>query len=269
MALYKDTCRIVQKEVPTKEFYRFEGAKTCSKLKLGRPNHCGYIYVSNSQDHHMYFTMKRLKQMLGRAYLQETGEELTNQSVRLEKNQPVIKHLVLYSGALEPLFSYQLVCSGAMEQLMKENCIRNDQPKNGKRYVERVDRRVYGGGYGLGDEWKDLFNYLTYFQAGTRITRNDLWDIIREMRKTGKLTHKDHIKGIINDKERYAFAINAHLLDDYNKYNIINALDRILEKGLVLPDSSLATDPRRVTREVVEEYERGREKTLELLGRRY
>ena len=32
MALYRDTCSILLREIPTKEFYRFEGAKTCSRF---------------------------------------------------------------------------------------------------------------------------------------------------------------------------------------------------------------------------------------------
>ena len=161
------------------------------------------------------------------------------------------------------------LCSDSFDRLIRDNCIRNDQPKYGKKYVERVDRRVYGGGYGLGDEWKDLLTYLTLFTAQTKISRNDLMNILIQMRKTGKLTNKDHLKFLVGDKSRYNYEVNPYLLSDFNKYNIANALEEILEKDLVLPDSQLKTSPKKTIREVMDEYERGREKTLELLGKRY
>ena len=269
MSLYRDTSIELGKEIQTKEFYRFEGAKTCSKLNSSNQNDSGYIYISKSQDHHMYFTMRRLKQALNALYIEETGESLTNGSIRSNETYPVIRDLVLYGSSISPLYSYRLITPSSFERLIKENCIRNDQPKNGKKYVERVDKRVYGGGYGLADEWKNLLLYITFFTAQTRISKNDLYDLIIKMRQTGKLTSKDHLQDIIANHDRYTYEVNPYLESDFNKYNIANALEEIEEKGLVLPTSSLAETPRKVVREVMDEYERGREKTLELIGKRY
>ena len=73
MALYKEISLAISGEELTKEIYRFQGAKTVSRLDLLNPCKKGYIYYSNSIDHHIYFTMKRLKQMMNTLIQQEMG----------------------------------------------------------------------------------------------------------------------------------------------------------------------------------------------------
>ena len=271
MALYRDVCEELARDGYTKEVYRFQGAKTCSKIEIGqkKPKDKGYIYVSGSMDHHMYFTMKRLKQMINKVLLEETGERFSARNIQSTEMYSTIRNLILYSDGLQPLYSYRLVCSDVLDSLMKNYCVRNDQKESGKRYIERVDRRVYGGGYGLGDEWKELLDYLTFFTASTTITRKDLLELVANMRRSGKINKKDNLSFLTEALRRYQFDVNPNALSDFNKYNIANALESIVEKEMVLPDSDLAISPRKVIKSVVEDYERGREKTLELLGRRY
>ena len=213
----------------------------------------------------MYFVMKRLKQLLKGVLYQEEGINLTSSAIRSNDIYPRIKGLVINSELIDPLYSYRLICSRSFDRLLKENSVRNTRPKEDLRKVERVDRRAYGGGYGLPEEWKELLRYLTFFTASTKITRNDLLVILCQMRKTGKMTYKDNISFIAKNISRYNYEINPYMLSDFNKYNIINALETILENGLVNEDSTLRLFPKTTTREVVDDFERGKEKTLELL----
>ena len=63
--------------------------------------------------------------------------------------------------------------------------------------------------------------------------------------------------------------MNPNIISDFNKYDIINALEMILEKGLIPAGSPLEESPKQVIKEVVEDYEVGRQKTLELLRKKY
>ncbi len=268
MALYQDTWEQLKINEPTKEFYRFEGARTCSKLDLASEHKAGYIYISKSLDHHMYFTMKRLKQMINRSLLESEGTPFISRSLQDDVVYPRIKNLIINGDNIDSLYSHRLICPESFSLLLKDNCVCNRNLKNGKRMIERADRRVYGGGYGIADEWKDLLFYLTYFTATTRISRRDILDIIIRMKITGKMTNKNHLNDLVNDTSRYQFKMNPHILSDFNKYDIINALEVILEKGLVRDGSNLSDNPRKVMRELVEEYERGREASIKVLEKK-
>ena len=268
MALYRATSKILIGSIDTKEFYRFEGAKSLSRFKLERGNKGDYIYISNSLDHHMYFAIRRIKQLIDQKLYETDKERFAARTVRDEEVYSAIKKLVLYGDLEDTLYSKRIICAGSYNSLIRENCIRNDQPKHGKRHVERVDRRVYGGGYGVADEWKDLLRYLTFFTATTRLNREDIMHIISEMKRTGKITSKDHMRSITNDYERYQYRVNPNILNDFNKYDILNALEVILEKGLVMPTSELSKDPKQATRRIIDEYEIGREITIKTLEKK-
>ena len=175
---------------------------------------------------------------------------------------------MINASCLNNLHSYRIHCSRGLDNLVKQNCVYNDKKRSDKRYVERVDRRVYGGGYGLADEWKELLIYLTFFTAHKRITREDILEFITNMKTTGKMNRKENISFLSENDDKYIYEMNPHILGDFNKYNIMNALEEILEKGLVNPHSQLYEQPEETIKKVVETYERGREKTLELLEKK-
>lgn len=263
MSLYRDISDKISSSETTKEFYRFQGAKTASRIDTGDE----YIYFSKSIDHHMYFTIKRLKQLLSKL-LQEQDTVFNLRTLRSTEEYQTIKNLVLNGDKITDLYSYRLICSKSIEGLLRENCIYpNCKPKNGK-YIERADRRVYGGGYGVAEEWRELMSYLTYFTAEQKITKADLLEIIKRMRTTGSMNRKDNIAFLLKNPDNYIYRINEEMLSDFNKYNIIDVLERILEKGLALPESELRTAPDKTVRKIVDAYEKDREKTLVLLGKR-
>ena len=268
MALYKEISTAISSEELTKEIYRFQGAKTLSRLDLSNPSSKGYIYYSNSIDHHMYFTVKRLKQMVNEASQKELGIVLNSHNLRGEDTYQRIKKLVINSPCFNNIHSYRIRCSRGLDDLVRQNCVYNENKRSDKHYVERVDRRVYGGGYGLADEWKELLVYLTFFTAYRRITREDILNLMTNMKTTGRMNRKDNISFLLKTDEMYTYEINPHILGDFNKYNIMNALEEIIERGLVNPHSELCEQPHETMKTVIENYERGREKTLKLLEKK-
>lgn len=269
MALYRNTCIELSKESYTKELYRFQGAKTCSRLEIGKPNAKKYIYVSASLDHHMYFTMKRLKQLIDQLLQETNGTRLNGKALQETESYNLVKKLVLYQEGLDGLTSYRLITPKSFDRLVRGHCVRSDQKVAGKHYVEKVDRRVCGGGFGFGEEWKDLLNYVTLFSATAKISRKDILEIISNMRKSGKMNQKDNLRFLLGDPNRYRYEMNPNIISDFNKYDIINVLEIILEKGLIPAGSPLEESPKQVIKEVVEDYEVGRQKTLELLRKKY
>lgn len=268
MALYQDVWVQLKESEPSIEFYRFEGAKTCSKLDLSSGNHDEYVYISKSLDHHMYFTIRRLKQMINSSLLESDNIPFVSRTLRDDTVYPKVKNLIINGDSIDSLYSYRLICPRSFGLLLKDNCFNNSNLKDGKRVIERADRRVYGGGYGLSLEWRDLLTYLTYFTASTRINRRDILDIIIKMKTSGKMTYKNHLADIVTDIDRYQFKMNPHIMSDFNKYNIINALDNILEKGLIRDGSLFSENPRKVIRDLVNEYESGREKSFKILEKK-
>jgi hypothetical protein len=267
MAIYKDICHDIKKDDLAREVYRFEGARTRSSFAINEDISGDYIYFSKSLDHHKYFTVKRIRQMINRLLLDEYGIPLSNATLHDDYHK--IKHLVLYNENIKDLHSYRLVCASPFEELIRDNYQYNHDKKSGNRGIERVDRRVYGGGYGVSDEWKKLMVYLTMFTASHKITRNDLLELIRNMKVTNRISRKNNIDFMFSGtNDIYSYDINELLFSDFNKYNIINTLEAILDNGLALPDSELSKHPTKTIKSVVNEYEKGRVKTLELLGKR-
>ena len=268
MAIYRDVCEVLNRDGYTKEVYRFQGAKTKSKFSVCDEVSRDYIYFSTSLEHHEYFTVKRLKQMLNEQLMHEYGIIFSNKTLHGTYTYPAIKNFVLNSDSIKSLYSFRLITCRAFDGLIKDNYQYNMSKQKNSRCIERVDRRVYGGGYGVADEWKQLMVYLTYFSAQHKISREELLELIRNMAMSGKISNKNNIEFILGADSKYMYEINPHMESVFNKYNIINTLEAILEKGLFEQTSELARNPHRTIREVVDEYEKGREKTLELLGKR-
>ena len=54
-----------------------------------------------------------------------------------------------------------------------------------------------------------------------------------------------------------------------NKYEIMETLEKIYDDGSYSPDSSLAKNPSKTIKKIVEDYERGKEKVLTLMDKHY
>ena len=273
MNLYDEVIIEIKKENLFKELYRFQGTnsfeyfdiKTAKFIDTSKDN---YIYISNSLDHHKYFALKRIRQLLNKVILQEKGLRISSKDLRDNNNYSTIKKLIFNSDKLQNMYSIRLICDNNIIKLMKENSFSQNEKNIGKT-LERVDRRVYGGGFGVADEWKNLIMCLTYFNGYQRIDRNSIISLLSNMRKTGKVNSKENIEFILNSYDYYSFELSPKLESNFTKYEIMNSIEQILKNGTYSQESELANNPTKTIKKVVEDYERGKEKILTLLDKYY
>lgn len=253
-----------------KEFYRFQGHNSfeCYDIRNNRFNNDShYVYVSNSKDHHYYFTVKRIKQLINTIVLNGTDYQITKKQITNNENYKNIKKIIFNSDKVRNLNSISLVCDQVYYALLKENCI-NSYQKTKDSGIERVDRKVFGGGYGVTDAWLDLFNDLTYFSSHLKISTIDVLNLLKKMKNKGIQTSPQLIQDILETKQRN-YIISPNLYDDFHKYTIMNDLERICQNGLYLEGSSFYTHPSKTIKEVLNSYKRKREKILTKIDRQY
>ncbi len=265
MALYNEVAREIERENYAKTLYRFQGGNSFSCFSndgdLINETNGGYIYFSTSLDHHKYFTMKRMKQILNRQVLQETSYRIRNYDLRNIDSFNKIRELVINSETLCQLESFKLVYDASFLSLIKDNCCyQKDKPNSSM--IERVDRRVYGGGYGITDEWTDLLRYLTFFVSSLKISKTDIVEVLNHIRKNGKTNQKENLSFLLGDATRYNFRLSEGIMNDFTKYDIMNALEMIVQKQLCLPTSDLAKQPTKTIKEVVDNYQKCKRKII-------
>ncbi len=273
MSLYDEVITSVKEERITTDFYRFQGANSFDYFDIKNSTFLNdsrnsYVYLSHSIDHHKYFTLKRIRQLLNSMVLQEEGLQVSCKYLRDNNSYSNIQHLILNSDKLQSLYSVRLICDRNAIMLMKENSFYQYEKDKG-RPIERVDRKVYGGGFGVAAEWTTLLECLTYFNGYHRIDKNSIITLLSNMRKTGKVTCKDNISFIFSNPAYYRFELSPKLESDFTKYDIMESLEQICENGTYSPTSSLGENPSKTIKQVVEDYEQGREKVLTLLDKHY
>lgn len=273
MSLYSEIIYDLIKKDFIKELYRFQGSYSYDYYNTKTssfnitPND-SYVYLSGSLDHHKYFSIKRIKQLINRDVLSDTPYRISNKDLSNIETYSIIKKLVLKSEKLVDLYSVRLITNSYAISLMKSNSFLQNRKIKGKP-IERVDIKVFGGGYGISEEWKDLLINLTYFDGYQKIDKKAIINLITKMKTTGKLDNKDNFDFILGNSKSYSYKLSPRLESELTKYKIMDSLDRILEKGTYSKASELGENPKETIRKVVEEYERGKEKVLTILDGRY
>ena len=273
MTLYRHAIYELNHDNIVKEMYRFQGANSYEHFNIRTSRYNtdteeSFLYFSKSIDHHEYFTIKRIRQLLNKVLEEESEYRVTTKDLINQDSFTSIKNIVINTPKLEDLYSIKLVVNRNIDQLLKENSFKQEE-KRKVGSVEKVDRRVYGGGYGLTKEWKELLYYLTYFTSFHTIDRKDIVKLLTNMRRTGRINRKDNIDFLVKDPENYKFNLSEPIQSDFTKYQIINCLEEILEKGTFSEESELGINPNKTIRTVVDDYERGKEKVLTLFDSYY
>jgi hypothetical protein len=195
--------------------------------------------------------------------LEDEGLQLSARELNNPDSYRQIKNLVIHTDKLVDLYSVKLVTDKNLSTLIKDNCVYPGE-KRKEKMIERVDRRVYGGGYGLAAEWKELLTYMTFFSAYKRIDRNAILELIQNMRKTSRINRKENISFLLSKSFGYNFELNPSLESDFTKYKIMDLLERIIENELYSQESELGKNPILTTKKIIEEYGKKKEKILTL-----
>ncbi len=254
-----------------KELYRFQGHNSfeCYDIRNNRFNNnkSHYVYFSSSKNHHYYFTIKRLRQLINAIVLNDTHYKITRKGLENPQSFHAIQNMIFNSDKIKDLNSISLVCDQVYYALIKENCI-DTRKKIQDSGIERVDRKVFGGGYGITGPWLDLFNDLTYFSSHTRITTLDVLECLDKLKQKGIQTNPLLIKDILERKQRH-YIISENLYNDFHKYSIMNDLERIYQENLYVSGSSFMTNPTKTIKKVLTTYQTNRNQILHNLDKKY
>lgn len=246
------------------EFYRFQGHMSFEHFNI-RTNRFEvkderYVYVSRTPTHHCYFTVKRIRQLINTSILNNTPYQISRSQLKDPKSFSRIKSLIINSEKIRQLTSISLVCERSFYTLLEDNCIYN-MHKTFQSGIERVDRRVHGGGYGVTGAWLHLFNDLVFFSSSTRFNAQDVIKLLESIRNGSGQTNPKLIEEILRRKPR-AYSISKNLYDDFHKYRIMEDLDRIEQERLVLPGSELSKRPEATKKKVLQLYQNTRSQIL-------
>ncbi len=148
------------------KFYRYEGPGSYVHFSFSKnrilANRNLYVYFSTNMKHHFYYTEKRLKQMIDKEMFYELKYSLSKKNVmNTEKFQEIIKKIE-NSPIEEKPMSIEFVLSPLIKQLLVNNYVRNSRKEHGTYFIERVDNRRYGGGYGFFGDWLNIFHEFIY-----------------------------------------------------------------------------------------------------------
>lgn len=247
----------------TDTLYRFQGGNSYPSFSIigddVKIDSSKYTYFSKNYDHHRYFVAKRLKQLIGKIVFEEKGVSITAFRLANHDFYRKIQREIIESPKVNGLESIEFVIDKNFMDLIEENFEYNHAKTKGSRIIERVDRRVYGGGYGIGEEWLRLFNSLTILYSKKVITKNDLLFMLNTI-KCGRKSKLDSVS-FLGDGIRNVI-INEEIYSSFTKYTIMQELEEILDKGLYKPNSELGKNSKVIVKKITEDYSRLRDKTL-------
>ncbi len=273
MSLYREVVTKLRTEDFTTELFRFQGANSIGYYDIETHTFTetpkdNYVYISASPEHHKYFAVRRIKQLINDEILDDTPYFISKKDLRDRKAYSTIKRLVLNSDKLKDIYSVRFITDRSIIGLFKENSFGQSKKIEGKP-IERVDKKTYSGGYGISEDWKDLLLCLTYFDGYQRIDRKSIVQLIATMKASGKIDSKENITAILTNPGAVAYSLSPKVEANFTKYDIMNGLERILEKGTYSPTSELGKHPKETIKKVVESYETGKEKVLIMLENQY
>jgi len=251
--------------------YRFQGGKSfeCFDIKNNRfvAEQLGkYAYFSGNKYHHLYFSVRRIRQLINNIILKETNFSLCAKQLYNTDKYKYICKMIENSDKLESIYSIKLLADKNFVNLMKENSFRSDRKPNSD-CIERVDRRVYSGGYGIKNEWLELLELTTFFTSYYKMSTDRILDVVNNMRKSGKINSIYNLISLLD--ESYNIKINSMIFNDFIKYEIVNLLEQIIENGLCNENSELYKSPTIVIKNTVNGFLNTREKTLKLVDENF
>ena len=247
------------------KFYRYEGPGTFRNYNFEGQEILevldNYIYFSKTIKHHDYYVQKRIRQLI--------EKDILYQLINNEKFQEIVSKTETFPREVK-MCSIEFTTSPIVKKLFAKNWVFNTNKKERLPYIERVDITKSGGGYGLSKDWLCVFNVLTYIYAHYCINKNDILDFLYAFRRNF-LTPDFLINptAFLNGSQNRSIKINKKLHSNLSKYDLMNALQNIIEKELYFPNSFIANDPDAKIKEIIQNYVHERECILELMDTMY
>lgn len=248
--------------------YRFQGGNSYPSFnirgdscKVDQANH--YTYFSKSINHHGYFVSKRLRQIVGKIILEEKGLVLSNYNLQNNDFYKKVKKQIMLQK-INNLESLRFLVDSEFIELIEQNYEYNDGKTKGIKIIERVDRRVYGGGYGIGSEWLNLLNLLTILYAKKEITRDNVIVMLSAVR-SGYASKIDSVKFLSSNPNQVI--INKAIYSDFTKFKIMQSLEQIVDKGLYKKDSEFGNKPTVMIKKITTGYIKLRDESLRELDK--
>ncbi len=244
-------------------YYRFQGGNSkemynVTRQTFGISDFDKYVYLSASLKHHQYFTGKRVRQVLSAISSEELGLIVSKNNMRDNEQYRSFKNLILHSPNLGSLKSLKLYTIPYLAEMLQFNSRFQSSSKCKPYTVERVDRRVFNGGYGLCKEWLELFDKLTLCCSVKKITREDMIFFLQNLRY--KLEAKENAINLKHEGTS-KLIISENIADPFFKYQIIEAFEKLIDKGLII-DGDMLESSAEVGKQLVKSYLQEREKLL-------
>ncbi len=241
------------------KFYRFEGTNSYSHFDFSSQNFLkgatNYTYFSKTFKHHQFYTAKRLRQLINNELLKGTKLSLKKSNIVIPEQFQAILQKVERTPIDERQVSIEFVVSPLFMKLIRNNAIRHIEKHEGEHFIEKVDLKQSGGGYGFCEEWLELFDFFTYFYAHQRITRTDLINFLYAYRNNFiHHTFRNSVVPFLAYPERRIIEGSLHIASSFDKYELMDILERILLKKLYFPDSFLAEQQENGIKQIVVEY---------------
>ncbi len=94
-------------------------------------------------------------------------------------------------------------------------------------------------------------------------------DYVYALKRNAGTSFKVNVTRFLLDATRKSFKINASLYNDFMKYDLMNALQNIVEKELYFPESYMGEKPLEFVKKIIQTYTLERENMLELIEYTY
>lgn len=256
-------------------YYRIEQGRFKNTCEYNRDfayfneNNDGYIYISKSQKHHMYFTSKRIKDIIVRSILGSSG----NLNPLVILNSKSFKHIVKLIENYEyqeQLISIEFNTSPIFKEILKNNVVHNmHKQKDDGDKIEAVDLTRYHGGYGLTKEYLRIFQIMSYFSCYQRITKENLIEYLFYLREYYISGNSSNNLAFLTKENNRNCRINHTLYEEFTKYELLECIEAIIDKKIYFPSSSFALCPIEFEKKILNQYEKERKKLLQLSEEAY
>ncbi|MBQ8681978.1 MAG: hypothetical protein IJ509_03605 [Bacilli bacterium] len=251
------------------KFYRFEGLNSypyfCFQNEQYLTNIIKYIYFSKNEKHHMYYVTKKLRQLISKEILKDMDLQFNKKVLLDSRTFAEIERYIENYSFEDKMISIEFSLLPIIDSLLDKNTISNRRKHANDRRVEKVDSNIHSGGYGFCEEWLKVFNLLTLFYSYRRITNDNILEFLHIYRRN-LIETKNFINPVsfLFEEKTRVVKINNKIYCDFNKYELMDALERIVEYQLFFPESILGENPYEQIKKVINEYTLKREHILKL-----